>query len=552
MAERPESASKVSVQGDGVSIGSDEKVQVGLDGHAKLAQEHIFQDEALYEYWKGVYEKAKYEGRHRLDPDVQWTQREEAKLVRRLDLRIMLWVWVMFMALDLMRYNINRALADGRILKDLGMTQNDINNGQLIFFLCFLFMELPSGLISKKLGPERWVPIQVVAWSTVGVCQAALQNRAGYFATRALLGVCQGGFIPDMCLYLTYFYTSKEMNTRLGFFYTVLGLSEVVGCLLGAGFLSIHGLNNVAGWRYLFAFDGLISGVIGLLSFAMMPSSLTQTYNWLFRGSMFTPREEAIMVNRLLRDDPSKGDMNNREAVDLKGIWQCLKDYDAWPVYILGLVILIPYQPPLTYMSYILNSMLGFSTFHSNLLAIPSYVVFAINSVWMALLSAKFHEKSIMASITNIWVFPCLVALVALPRSNTGSYAWIRYALISLINAIPYPLAFMVGWVSENASSVRTRTVALCLLNIMTQIGAIVATHVYTDDDQPYYRKGNTALAVISGLSILLCWATKVYYISRNRWKDRRWKQLTPEQQTDYSVHSAEFGPRRLDTRFVH
>ena len=93
---------------------------------------------------------------------------------------------------------------------------------------------------------------------------------------------------------------------------------------------------------------------------------------------------------------------------------------------------------------------------------------------------------------------------------------------------------------------------ALCLLNIMTQIGAIVATHVYTDDDQPYYRKGNTALAVISGLSILLCWATKVYYISRNRWKDRRWKQLTPEQQTDYSVHSAEFGPRRLDTRFVH
>jgi hypothetical protein len=44
-----------------------------------------------------------------------------------------------------------------------------------------------------------------------------------------------------------------------------------------------------------------------------MPPGPTQTRNW-FRGKngWFTEREESIMVNRLLRDDPSKGDMNNR------------------------------------------------------------------------------------------------------------------------------------------------------------------------------------------------------------------------------------------------
>jgi hypothetical protein len=44
-----------------------------------------------------------------------------------------------------------------------------------------------------------------------------------------------------------------------------------------------------------------------------MPPGPCQTKSW-FRGKdgWFSEREEYIMVNRLLRDDPSKGDMNNR------------------------------------------------------------------------------------------------------------------------------------------------------------------------------------------------------------------------------------------------
>lgn len=37
-------------------------------------------------------------------------------------------------------------------------------------------------------------------------------------------------------------------------------------------------------------------------------------------------REEYILVNRLLRDDPSSGDMNNRQAVRPKLLWMLLKD----------------------------------------------------------------------------------------------------------------------------------------------------------------------------------------------------------------------------------
>jgi len=42
-----------------------------------------------------------------------------------------------------------------KMLPELGMNTNDFNYGQTIFLVSFLSAELPSGLISKKVGPDR-------------------------------------------------------------------------------------------------------------------------------------------------------------------------------------------------------------------------------------------------------------------------------------------------------------------------------------------------------------------------------------------------------------
>jgi MFS family permease len=177
-----------------------------------------------------------------------------------------------------------------------------------IFYLCFLCAELPSQMMSKRLGPDRWIPVQMVCWSLVASFQAFLKGKQSFYATRALLGIFEGGFIPDVILYLSYYYTSEELPKRLGWFWVAYQSTSIISAFLAYGILHLRGYNGMPGWAWLFALEGLLTGVIGVFSWFYLPASPYKTASW-FRGKKgwFTEHEEKILANRILRDDPSKG-----------------------------------------------------------------------------------------------------------------------------------------------------------------------------------------------------------------------------------------------------
>lgn len=108
----------------------------------------------------------------------------------------------------------------------------------------------------------------------------------------------------------------------------------------------------------------------------MVPSAV-QTKNWMHPKGWFTEREEKIVVNRVLRDDPSKGTMHNRQGITPVALWKSLIDYNLWPIYIIGVVAYIGTSTFTAYFT-LLNKQLGFSTFNTNLLSIPPNVLHII------------------------------------------------------------------------------------------------------------------------------------------------------------------------------
>ncbi|CAI2034650.1 hypothetical protein SEUBUCD646_0I00150 [Saccharomyces eubayanus] len=508
-----------------------------------------FEDFDEAKRWRKVYESSGYEGLSKFDPEFSWSKDEERRVVRKIDLKIFLWVFIMFCFLDLIRKNIARAVSDN-IITDLKMNTNDYNLGQTVYLVLFLVSELPGNLLSKRFGPERVIPIQIVLWSIICITQAGLKNKAQFIATRCLLGIVQGGFIPDNILYLSYYYTGAELTFRLSFFWYAIPLFQILGSLFASGVLEMRGIHDLAGWQYLFIIEGFISLAVGVASFYLMRRGPTQTGESAFHKgkSLFSEYEEKIMINRILRDDPSKGDMSNRQPVTFKEILYTLTEFDLWPLFIQGITGFISLQTVTPYMSLILKSM-NFSTFLSNILAIPGQALLLINLPLVALLSRKLKEKSLCVGIANVWVLPFIVSLVALP---TDTNPWIKYVLLTGVLGLPYTHSILAGWVSEISNSVRSRAIGTALYNISAQIGTIIASNLYRNDDKPYYVKGNKALLGFACFNICMAVATKFYYISRNRYKERKWNLMTKEERTNYLDTTTDLGMKRLDYRFIH
>ena len=235
------------------------------------------------------------------------------------------------------------------------MTTNNINIGQTLFTLGMVLLELPSNMMAKRFGPNRWVPCIMVIWGTVTFCQAFIKNKQGFYATRFLLAAGEAGFIPGMAWYLTRFYVSTELSLRLAIFWSSNSIGELsltqdaadfkagmTSGPLALGILSgLKGKNGWHGWQYLFLIgmlqlyrhanntEGVMTVIIAFIAILYLPNSPVDGGKSLIGHIVLDKRTSEILAHRLLQDDPQK---NYARGTTVK--WVDIKDtVTDWRLY---------------------------------------------------------------------------------------------------------------------------------------------------------------------------------------------------------------------------
>jgi MFS family permease len=208
---------------------------------------------------------------------------------------------------ELDRGNISNAITDN-MMRDVGITQNQFNVGQQMLSLGIVLFEIPSNMILYRVGPGRWLTLQLFLFGTVSTFQAFQSDYGSFIATRFLLGITESGFIPGGLWTLSTWYTRRETAKRVMFFYFGNQFGQASSKLLAYGILHMRGVGGKPGWFWLFVIMGLFTIFSGCILGLCLPDSFKNPRStFLPTVSWFSDRELHILKTRVLLDDPMKG-----------------------------------------------------------------------------------------------------------------------------------------------------------------------------------------------------------------------------------------------------
>jgi sugar phosphate permease len=105
-----------------------------------------------------------------------------------------------------------------------------------------------------------------------------VQNYRGLLACRLLLGAVEAGLFPGMAVYLTFFYTKRELALRIGYLFVSAALAGACGGLLAYAIGHMDGLSGLRGWRWIMILEGIPTALLGVATFFLLPDSPHTAY----------------------------------------------------------------------------------------------------------------------------------------------------------------------------------------------------------------------------------------------------------------------------------
>lgn len=428
---------------------------------------------------------------------------------------------------------------------NLGFTNDGVNTGTLVYSLIFTIFTLPSNAIVKRIGAHLWIPILMSSWAIVTWAHVLIHNFGGFMAVRVFIAVTEAGFIPACLTYLTGWYKTRELATRLAWFWGIQSFASAFSGLISFGVFRLAGVGGLEGWKWLFLIDGIFTHIVGFIAFFYLPANPLKTKGGLRgKSGWFNEREQKIAITRIIRDDLTKKEQDR--AITWNDAKLAVVDTKLWTHLIITFVGQMSSTPISSYLPTMIRTS-GFSVTESNLLTAPSFIIGLIFSIFIARSSDKHGNVVYHALIGVIWALVGFIILEVLPEDSSR---WSLYGAALFTASTPSWHGMQIAWMSSNLAPIGKRTLALGAVIGAANINGVPGSQIYQTNDAPRYHKGNWINIGLQIAAVFLFLSLRFRYAITNSVRAKKWNNMTDDEKKTYNETTKNLGSDRLDFQF--
>lgn len=218
--------------------------------------------------------------------------------------------------------------------------------------------------------------ICMAMWAIVSALTAVAKDYTGLLLARFFLGITEAPFYPGALYMLSLFYTRKEIATRMSILYTAALTATAVAGLIAIGVFKMGGMGGLAGWRWLFIIQGVLTFVVAIASGFILPDEPLKT-KWLSES------QRQLAHDRIHNDTVEVRD----HSTTFKGLLESLKDVRLW-VFVLMQHMHIAAGAYKNFFPTVIQT-LGYGQTATLALTCPPYFIAGVTSILWALNSGK-------------------------------------------------------------------------------------------------------------------------------------------------------------------
>ncbi|OJJ47531.1 hypothetical protein ASPZODRAFT_63825 [Penicilliopsis zonata CBS 506.65] len=434
------------------------------------------------------------------------TPENNARVLRQIDLRLLPVMLGIYFLQQMDKSTLSYASVFGLIEKthlhglEYSWLGSVVYAAQLVSqpLVAYLLVKVPLG---------KFLAVSCLAWGIVLSCMPAANNFPGLLMCRMFLGVCEAGIAPAFIAVTQMWYRRREQPIRLGSWYAMNGVVNMVGSLITYGLGHINS-SVFAPYQIIFLFFGLITvGFSAFILFFMPDSPL--------KCKFLNEEDKLIAIERLRMNQQGieshhwKWDHVKEAALDLK----------SWLWFSLMFSISIPSGGISTFGALIIKNF-GYDSFTTILFNIPFGAVQLVATMGGAWLATKLKVKGPILIFLCLFPIAGCVMLLQIPHTAANRGALLAgYYLISVYPGIT-PLVY--SWSAANTAGETKKKVTTGIFIIGQSAGNIIGPNLYTTAEAPLYRRGLISNLALFCVLIVLCSMNMAYLFFLNKKHERQ------------------------------